>query len=158
MYGTGLPYMYNLTRLEISYAPMVHIIQLKEHEMNKCYHKKNYKILDHIVMVVLKLFFDFSTIFDLIWIPLFMYKKNVQQYKYTICSQKKLPRFFKSLRFSNSTFCYIFECSGCKRWTAISTRNQWSIMEMLLRVGDIVILEEKDKKYTNCDRRSQYQT
>ena len=71
---------------------------------------------------------------------------------------KKYPGVCKCLRFSKSGFATFSNSTGCQKWPALSESDQRSIMEFLLRVEDIVLVENKDKSFINCTRIRWYGT
>ena len=61
----------------------------------------------------------------------------------------KFPGFCKCLRFLKYGFATFFNSAGCQKWPSLSASDGRSMTELSLRVGYIVLVDYKDKAYTN---------
>ena len=69
---------------------------------------------------------------------------------------QKYPRFCKCLIFLNSGFSILSNSAGCQNLPALSESNIRSMIELSLRVVDIVLVEEKDKSNIHCSAKDGY--
>ena len=62
----------------------------------------------------------------------------------------KCPRFLNCLRNSKYEINAFSNSAGYQKWPALSESEQRSMVELSLKVGEIVPVDKKDKAYIHC--------